>query len=233
MSQRDLHRHHTLRLVLEHRLTGAHAATALGLTERHVWWLVTRLRQDGRRALVQGNRGRPSGRRLPGATPQQILALARGTYAGLNTTRLTEKLPADHGLAVSRAAVHRRRPAGVVSPRRAQAGRPCQLDGSPGTWCGPTQPARRLLAAMDAATGRGTPGPAGPRRMPPGISACGTPWAGPSGCRRPSTRRAPGSACGTTPTGHWRRSSGGPRTPAGRAGSAGPGHAPSRRRQLH
>ena len=79
MTQRDLHRHHTLRLVLEHRLTGAHAASALGLTERHVWWLVARLRQDGRQALVHGNRGRPSGRRLPGATQQPIRVLARGT----------------------------------------------------------------------------------------------------------------------------------------------------------
>jgi hypothetical protein len=73
-SQRDLHRYHTLRLVIECRLTGAQAATALGLTERPVWWLLARLRQDGRRALVHGNWGRPSGRRLPWATRQQETA---------------------------------------------------------------------------------------------------------------------------------------------------------------
>ena len=64
MSQRDLHRYHTLNLVLEHRLTGAQAAVSLGLTERQIWWLLARLRTDGRQGLAHGNRGRPSDRRL-------------------------------------------------------------------------------------------------------------------------------------------------------------------------
>jgi len=117
MSQREPHRYHPLRLVLEGRLTGAQAAASLGLSERHVWWLLA-LRQDGRHALVHGNRGRPSGRRPPTATRQQILALARGPYAGLNTTHLTKKLQAE-GLVVSRVSVHRcLRAAGVARPRQ-------------------------------------------------------------------------------------------------------------------
>ncbi len=58
MSQRELHRYHTLRLVLERRITGAQAAVSLGLSLRHVRRLTSRLRQAGRRALVHGNRGR-------------------------------------------------------------------------------------------------------------------------------------------------------------------------------
>jgi hypothetical protein len=172
MSQRDLHRYHTLRLVLEHRLTGAQAATALRLTERHVWWLVARLRQDGRSALVHGNRGRPSGRRLPGATQRQILTLARGPYAGLNTTHLTEKLQAEHGLAVSRATIHRLlRAAGVARPRhrrpprhrarrerKAQAGQLVLWDGSPHAWLEARGPRSCLVGAMDDATGALLPG---------------------------------------------------------------------------
>ena len=123
MSQRDLHRYHTLRLVRERRLTGAQAAASLGLTERHIWWLLARLREKGRTALVHGNRDRPSGRRLPKPTQQQILTLARGPYAGLNTTHLTEKLQAEHGLTVSRATVHRllRAAGGGPSPAPAAA----------------------------------------------------------------------------------------------------------------
>jgi predicted DNA-binding protein (UPF0251 family) len=118
MSQRELHRYHTLRLVLEGRITGAQAAASLGLSERHVWWLLARLRQEGRRALVHGNRGRPSGRQRSPALRQRILALARGQYAGLNTAHLTEKLH-EAGLPVSRATVHRLlRAAGVARPRR-------------------------------------------------------------------------------------------------------------------
>jgi len=172
MSQRDLHRYHTLRLVLEHRLTGAQAAVSLGLTERQIWWLLARLRTDGRQGLVHGNRGRPSGRRLPAAVQQQILTLARGLYAGLNTTHLTEKLQAEHGLAVSRATVHRLlRAAGVARPRhrrpprhrarrprKAQAGHLVLWDGSPHAWLEARGPRACLVGAMDDATGALLPG---------------------------------------------------------------------------
>jgi len=169
MSQRDLHRYHTLRLVLEHRLTGAQAATALRLTERHVWWLVARLRQDGRSALVHGNRGRPSGRRLPGATQRQILTLARGPYAGLNTTHLTEKLQAEHGLAVSRATIHRLlRAAGVARPAIGPAGNARPRPGS--SCCGTGAPTPGWRPAAHA---RAWSGPWTMRRAPssPGPSS--------------------------------------------------------------
>lgn len=172
MSQRELHRYHTLQLVLERRLPAAHAARSLGLSERHVWWLLARLRTEGRRALVHGNRGRPSGRRLPAAVQQQILTLAHGPYAGLNTTHLTEKLQAEAGLAVSRVSVHRLlRAAGVARPRQrrpprhrarrprqAQAGRLVLWDGSPHAWLEARGPAGCLVAALDDATGQLLPG---------------------------------------------------------------------------
>lgn len=171
MSQRDLHRYHTLRLVLERRLTGAQAAASLDLSERHVWWLLTRLRALGQRALVHGNRGRPSGRRLLAATQQEILTLAQGRYAGLNTTHLTEKLQAE-GLSVSRTTVHRLlRAAGVARPRRrrpprhrarrprrAQAGLLVLWDGSPHAWLEARGPRCSLVGALDDATGALLPG---------------------------------------------------------------------------
>jgi len=173
MSQRGLHRYHILRLVLEGRLTGAQAAVSLGLSERHVWWLLARLRTEGRPALVHGNRGRPSGRRLPAATRQQILTLARGKYAGLNTTHLTEKLRAE-GLGVSRSSVHRLlRAAGVARPRQrrpprhrarrprqAQAGLLVLWDGSPHAWLEARGPHCCLVAALDDATTQLLPGAA-------------------------------------------------------------------------
>jgi len=174
MSQRDLHRYHALRLVLEHRLTGAQAAASLDLSERHVWWLLARLRALGQRALVHGNRGRPSGRRLSAVTEQEILTLAQGQYAGLNTTHLTEKLQAEAGLRVSRATVHRLlRAAGVARPRRrrpprhrarrlrkTQAGLLVLWDGSPHAWLEDRGPTCCLVGAMDDATGALLPGAA-------------------------------------------------------------------------
>jgi transposase len=174
MSQRDLHRYHTLRLVLERRLPVIQAAQSLGLSERHVWRLKARLVVDGKRALVHGNRGQPSRRRLPPATQQQILTLAQGRYAGLNTTHLTEKLQAEVGLSVSRVTVHRLlRAAGVARPRRrrpprhrarrprkAQAGLLVLWDGSPHAWLEGRGPLCSLVGAMDDATGELLPGAA-------------------------------------------------------------------------
>lgn len=172
MSQRELHRYHTVRLILERRITGAQAAQSLGCSERHVWRLLARLRREGRRALVHGNRGRPSHRRLPAGTQQEILRLARGKYAGLNTTHLTEKLQTEAGLPVSRATVHRLlRAAGVARPRqrrpprhrarrprKAQAGLLVLWDGSPHAWLEDRGPTCSLVGAMDDATGALLPG---------------------------------------------------------------------------
>jgi transposase len=174
MRQHELHRYHTLHLVLEHRLTGAEAAQSLRLSLRHVRRLLARLRREGRRAVIHGNRGRPSGRCLPPATREQILSLARGKYAGVNTTHLTEKLQADEGVSVSRVTVHRcLRAAGVARPRRrrpprhrarrerkAQAGLLVLWDGSPHAWLEARGPACCLVGALDDATGHLLPGAA-------------------------------------------------------------------------
>jgi hypothetical protein len=149
------------------QITTAQAAEALGLTTRQVRRLRAGLRCAGPAALIHGNRGHRSSRRLPDGLRTQLLALARGRYAGLNDHHLTEKLTAVEGIAVSRATVQRvLRAAGVVSPRRrrpprhrsrrprrAQAGLLLQLDGSPFAWFGPTQPICSLLGAIDDATG--------------------------------------------------------------------------------
>jgi hypothetical protein len=167
LTQEEGRRLHVLTLLEGKRITVAQAAEALGLTARQVRRLRAGLRRAGPATLIHGNRGHRSSRRLPEALRTQILALARGRYAGLNDHHLTEKLTTLEGLAVSRATVQRvLRAAGVVSPRhrrpprhrrrrprRAQAGLLCQLDGSPFAWFGPTQPACSLLGAIDDATG--------------------------------------------------------------------------------
>jgi len=158
---------HVLTLLEAKRISVGHAAEALGLTPRQVRRLRVGLRRKGPAALIHGNRGRRSARRLPDALHNQIVALARGRYAGLNDHHFTEKLTDVEGLTVSRVTVRRiLRAAGVVSPRRrrpprhrarrprkAQAGLLLQLDGSPFAWFGPSRPACHLLAAIDDATG--------------------------------------------------------------------------------
>jgi len=167
LTPEEARRIHVLTLLEGKRITPTQAAEALGLTHRQVRRLRVRLRREGPEGLVHGNRGRPAPNQLPEPLSRQIVALARGQYAGLNDHHLTEKLTAVEGLVVSRATVQRvLRAAGVVSPRRrrpprhrqrrprrAQAGLLLQLDGSPFAWFGPSHPACSLLAAIDDATG--------------------------------------------------------------------------------
>ena len=157
LTPEERRRVHVLTLLEGKRIGGGQAAEALGLSPRQVRRLRVALRQEG-----------PAGpHRLPESLRTQIVTLARGRHAGLNELHLTEKLTTVEGLTVSRTTVRRAlRAVGAVSPRRRrpprhrsrrprrpQAGLPCQLDGSPFAWFGPTEPACSLLAAIDDATG--------------------------------------------------------------------------------
>jgi len=59
MRQRELQRYHTLRVLVEHRITGPEAVQSLGLSPRRVRWVLVRVRWEGRRAsdpLLRGAR---------------------------------------------------------------------------------------------------------------------------------------------------------------------------------
>jgi len=121
LTPKEAHRLHVLTLLESGRVTSTQAAEALGLTPPQVRRLRRTLRQRGPAGLAHGTRGRRSPRRLPEALQTQIVADARGRYAGLNDHHLTEKLVAVEGLAVSRATVRRiLRAAGIAPPRRRQ-----------------------------------------------------------------------------------------------------------------
>ncbi len=167
LTPREVQRLHVLTLLESGKVTSKQAAEALGITRRQLGRLRAKLRAGGPTALVHGNRGRQPTNAVPGATRDQVLALAQGPYAGLNDTHLTEKLTREEGLAVSRPTVRRLlRRAGLRSPRRRrpprhrsrrprrpQAGLLCQLDGSPFAWFEARGPFCILQGAIDDATG--------------------------------------------------------------------------------
>jgi len=158
---------HVLTLLDAGKITTTQAAEALGVSRRQLFRLRAKLQTAGPPGLTHGNRGRPTGHALPAALRTQIVALARGKYAGLNDVHLTEKLTEVEGLAVSRATVQRvLRAAGLGSPRRRRpprhrrrrprrprAGLLVQMDASPFAWFGPEAPPCDLLGVIDDATG--------------------------------------------------------------------------------
>lgn len=100
-------------------LTAAEAAALMQLSQRQVWRLKVRFERDGPAALVHANRGRASPRRLSEALRQRIVELARGRYAGINDSHLSELLAEHEAISVSRPALRRLlRGVGIASPRR-------------------------------------------------------------------------------------------------------------------
>lgn len=143
----------------------AQAAQLMGLSIRHIRRLRRAYRKQGPRALVHGNRSRPSPRRTADTIRERLIRLARTTYADINFQHLSELLAAREDLTLSRPTIHRiLRAAGIRSPRRRrpprhrrrrermpQAGLLVQLDGSHHTWLA-HGPRLTLLAALDDAT---------------------------------------------------------------------------------
>ena len=150
-----------------HRMTAVEAAQSLGITERQVWRLLAAFRQEGRDAVIHGNRGRMPIQTLSPEIRQRIIELAQTKYSGFNQTHFAEKLRDDEKIMVSRPTVWRiLLEAGIRSPqrhrrpkhrsrreRRPRAGMMLQVDGSDHDWMEGRGPQLTLLGAVDDATG--------------------------------------------------------------------------------
>lgn len=170
MTSRDQRRAWILTKLLVGEVTTTEAAALLGLSERQVWRLRRAFERDGPAALVHGNRGRPSSRRLAEAVRARIVELARTTYDGANDSHLAELLAEHEGIEIGRSSLQRLlRGAGLTSPRRRrparhrsrrdrmpQEGLLLQTDGSRHDWLEGRGPRLTLIGAIDDATGRMT-----------------------------------------------------------------------------
>ena len=167
MTSWDQRRATTLTKLVAGDLTVAEAALLLGLSERSVWRLRRRFCELGVEAIVHGNRGRASPRRLDEGTRARILALVATTYDGANDTHLAELLAERDGIVIGRSSLQRLlRSSGRASPRHRrpprhrsrrdrmpQAGLLVQLDGSRHDWLEDRGPRLSLLGGIDDATG--------------------------------------------------------------------------------
>jgi len=168
LSQKEQTRLRVITEVGAGRWSVEEAARALGLSPRHVRRLRKRLAEEGARAFMHGNRGRPSPHRLSDDVRAKVVELGAGRYAACNDSHLQELLFHNEGIVLSRASVgrlrrragqrpkQRRRPPRHRShrDRRPQEGVLLQVDGSLHHWFGPDQPQASLLAAIDDANGK-------------------------------------------------------------------------------
>ena len=149
-------------------LTTGEAVVLLGCSERTAWRLRAAMLRDGAAGLVHGNRGRPSGRRLPAEVADRIVELATEEYRGFNDTHLAEMLAEEEGIVIARSSLRRLlRERGIASPRQrrapqyrsrrermAQEGLMIQVDGSRHDWLEGRGPWLTLVGGIDDATGK-------------------------------------------------------------------------------
>jgi transposase len=168
VNQKELQRVAVIASCVKGDLACARAAELLDLTPRQIKRLKARYRQGSAAALAHASRGRPSHRRLPDALREQIVGLARTTYAGFNDHHLCEKLVEREGFSLSRETLRRLlRKQGLGPPRKRRApahrqrrvrsprlGELVQLDGSPHDWLEGRGPRLTALGMQDDATSK-------------------------------------------------------------------------------
>ena len=129
------------------RITWWQAAEIIGISDRQMRRWRQRYEELGYDGLFDRRRGKPSPKRVPLATVEQVLALYREKYFDLNVRHFHEKLGEQHGIELSytwvklalqgaglvargrKRGVHRKR-----RPRRPLPGMLLHIDGSRHRW---------------------------------------------------------------------------------------------------
>jgi transposase len=152
---------HKLKMVIDYdagKIHAQRAAELLGISKRHLRWLVAAYRKRGIAALADGNRGRTPANRITETMRQEILRLAKETYRNYNDYHLTEELAEQpEPIVVSHSTLRRiRRAAGQGSPRKRypQAGMLMQTDGSHHDWLEGRGPWPTLVGMIDDANNK-------------------------------------------------------------------------------
>ena len=167
MSQKELQRLPVLEAVLKKQTSQVEAAVCLELSTRQVRRLQGRLKAQGPRGLVHGNRGRSSNRAKPPKLRRQVMEFLREKYADFGPTLASEKLAERHRIHLSDETVRqwmrtegifngrrRSRPHRQWRERRACLGQMVQMDGSHHRWLEKRGPEFVLMGYVDDATGR-------------------------------------------------------------------------------
>ena len=167
LTMKEQKRVEVIQRVFTVEMTMAEAALVLGVSERQSYRIKARIRAEGVRGVIHGNRGHSCAWKVLEKTERKVVELARGKYWGLNDHHLTEKLE-EQGIKLSREKVRRiLRARGISSPRKRRApkhrsrrgrreaeGMMVQIDGSPHDWLEGRGPSLCLVGAIDDATSK-------------------------------------------------------------------------------
>jgi predicted DNA-binding protein (UPF0251 family) len=92
MSTIHLHRYEVLVQLNNGQINGTVASEKTGLSVHHLWRLKKRVRDKSASALIHGNKGKESPRKVGQKKKETITDLLRTTYKGYKPTFAAEKL---------------------------------------------------------------------------------------------------------------------------------------------
>lgn len=169
MSSRELTKYNTINDLIACKINGTEAAKKIGLSVRQIKRLKVKVKKDGARGLIHGNRGQKSNRRIAGEIIKKVKDILKKNYADFKPTFAAEKLEDNHSIKLSKEKtrqimieeklwqVKSRKQNGehrYWRPRKEFYGELEQFDGSYHNWFEDRSQQCCLLVAIDDATGK-------------------------------------------------------------------------------
>jgi len=167
MTSQEINRHTIIKKLINREINGTQAAELLKLTIRHIKRLKSGVKKYGPKALIHGNRGKPSNRRTPEQEKERIISLLHKHYPDFKPGFATEKLSEKHNIIRDPKTIRqimikqdlwkprkkKQKEYRSWRQRKACYGEMEQFDGSYEHWFEDRGPYCCLLASVDDATG--------------------------------------------------------------------------------
>jgi len=165
LSQKEVTRYSVIRDLLEHKLKSKEAARLLNLSTRQIRRLKKKVKRDGLKGIIHGNKGNVPTIAILAPVKKTILNLYSTTYNDYNCSHFAEILKEEHDISVSREFVRtlllnanlrtksRKHPKHRTRrDRMPREGLLIQMDTSEHDWFQGRAPVAFLIAAIDDAT---------------------------------------------------------------------------------
>lgn len=171
MNQKEVDRYNIISRLIQREINGTDAANLLNLSVRQVKRLKVRVKKQGAKGLIHGNRGKSGNRQIPKQEKKKITELLYKHYPDFGPTFACEKLSTIHKIDRDPKTIRqimidqgfwkpRKKKKGkeyrMWRERKANYGEMVQFDGSYEYWFEDRAPKCCLLASIDDATGKVT-----------------------------------------------------------------------------
>lgn len=165
MTTKELDRYSILLKVQEKQLTQKNASDLLGIKERQIRNLLTKMSKEGVKGIISRHRGKPSNHKKSNEFKQLVISLLKEQYENFGPTLVKEKLQERHGLKISVETLRQwmieeslwiprktKKKLHLPRQRRECFGEMIQADGSHHHWFGENEPTVNATVFIDDAT---------------------------------------------------------------------------------